>query len=106
MTDRCPGKQKLRNLESVVVKCPHCGRLVEFFTDEAKRSCRCGHTLLRESLPQCADWCAAAAQCLGEVIDPRELQQRIEQVQNNPHAKRCLESVRERLKRQDDSGRG
>jgi hypothetical protein len=95
--DRCPGKQSLRNLESVVVPCPDCGRLVEFFTDEAKRRCRCGHVLLREALPKCAEWCVAAQQCLGQAIDVRELQKRVAQVKNDPRARKCLESIQDRL---------
>ena len=69
MAVRCPGKQGLRHLDSVIVPCPGCGQLIEFFTDEAKRPCRCGRILLREALPQCADWCPAAAECLGQAID-------------------------------------
>jgi hypothetical protein len=102
MADKCPGRQTLRNLDSVVVPGPDCGRLVEFFTDEPKRRCRCGRVLLRESLPQCAEWCAAAAQCLGEAIDLRELQKRVEKVKNDPRAKRCLESIQERLSSNED----
>lgn len=103
--DRCPGKQSLRFLDSVVVPCPDCGRLVEFFSDEAKRHCRCGRVLLRETLPQCADWCPAAAECLGQVIDLRELEQRMAKVKNDPRAQRCLESIRQRLqeKKKDDA---
>lgn len=95
-----------RNLASVIVPCPDCGRLVEFFTDEAKRRCRCGHLLLRESLPQCADWCPAAAECLGEAIDIRELQRRLEKVKNDPRAKKCLESIRRRLEAKVREQRG
>ena len=102
--DRCPGKQSLRNLDSVVVPCPDCGRLVEFFTDEPKRHCRCGRVLTRETLPQCAQWCTAAAQCLGEAIDLRELERRVAQVKDDPRAKQCLEEIRERLQRQENGG--
>ena len=69
MINKCPGQQNKRDLDSVLVPCPDCGRLVEFFTDEPKRTCRCGHTMLREALPKCADWCPAAAECLGEAVD-------------------------------------
>ncbi len=87
-----------RDLDSVLVPCPGCGRLVEFFTDEPKRRCRCGKLLLRVSLPRCAEWCPAAGLCLGEAIDPRELKRRLERVRNDPRAKRLLDSVREHLK--------
>ena len=102
MADKCPGKQSTRQLDSVVVPCPDCGLLVEFFTDEPKRHCRCGRVLLREALPQCAEWCLAAAQCLGQSIDLRELQKRVEQVKNDPRAKKCLETIQERLKTKEN----
>jgi len=81
---RCPGQESLRSLDSVIVPCPDCGRLVEFFTDEPKRQCRCGRVLLREALPHCAEWCLAAAECLGQAIDLRELEQRVAKVKNDP----------------------
>jgi hypothetical protein len=102
MTDRCPGKQSLKQLDSVVVPCPDCGHLVEFFTDEPKRRCRCGRVLLRDTLPQCAQWCGAAAECLGQAIDLRELQRRLALVKDDPRAKQCLERVRQRLQKQDE----
>ena len=105
MPDKCPGKQSLKYLDSVLVPCPACGRLVEFFTDEPKRACRCGRVLLREALPQCAEWFLAAAQCLGQAVDLRELEKRVAQVKNDPRAKQCLESIRERLQsKKDESG--
>ena len=90
-----------RRLDSVIVPCPSCGRLLELFTDEPKHRCRCGQLVLREALPKCADWCPAAAQCLGEAIDVRVLQERVAKVKNDPRAKQCLESIRERLKSDD-----
>ena len=104
MIVKCPGQLAPRNLDSVVVPCPECGKLVEFFTDEQKRRCRCGHLLLREALPKCADWCPAAAQCLGEAIDIRELQKRVAEVKNDPRARKCLESIQEKLKARDEHG--
>ena len=99
MFQKCPGRMATRNLDSVLVPCPECGRIIEFFTDEPKRRCRCGKLLLRESLPRCADWCPAAAQCLGEAIDVRELQKRLEKIKNDPRAKHCFESIRELLRK-------
>lgn len=100
MPYKCPGKIANRNLDSVIVPCPSCGRLVEFFTDEPKRRCRCGKLLLRESLPRCADWCPAAAQCLGEAIDLRELERRLAEIKNDPRAKHCLADIRKRLSKE------
>jgi Fe-S-cluster-containing dehydrogenase component len=76
---------------------------VEFFTDEPKRTCRCGHVLLREALPRCAEWCPAAAQCLGQAIDVRELQRRLSEIKNDPRAKQCLEDIRRRLESKTDA---
>ena len=102
MMSRCPGRMPPRELESVFVPCQECGRLVEFFSDEPKRHCKCGHVMLREALPRCADWCPAAVQCLGEAIDVRELQRRLAEIKNDPRARQCLESIRERLKAKSD----
>ena len=102
MMQKCPGQMTNRALDSVIVPCPECGRLVEFFTDEPKRRCRCGTLLLRETLPQCANWCPAAAQCLGEAIDARELERRVAKVKDDPRAKKCLDSIHERLKKKSD----
>jgi nicotinic acid phosphoribosyltransferase len=42
---------------------------------------------------------------LGEVIDVRELEARVAKVKDDPRAKQCLESIRERLqKKKDDAG--
>ncbi len=101
MPGRCPGRQSLKHLDSVLVPCPDCGRQVEFFTDENRRQCRCGRVLLREALPQCADWCPAAAQCLGQVLDRREQEQRVAQVKNDPLARQCLENIRTQLQGRD-----
>jgi len=104
MTGKCPGQTTARNLDSVLVPCPACGRIVEFFTDEPRRRCRCGKLLLRESLPQCADWCPAAAQCLGEAIDLKAFEERLAHVRDDPRAKKCIESIRERLRKKTDGG--
>jgi len=100
--DHCPGKQGLKHLDSLLIPCPECGRLVEFFTDEPQRLCPCGHVLRRETLPPCAAWCAAASSCLGHPLDLAALEQRIAQVKNDPRAKQCLEIIRARLQRRQD----
>jgi hypothetical protein len=102
MADKCPGRQSLRCLDSSVITCPDCGRLVEFFSDEPRRRCRCGRLLTLEALPQCAEWCLAAAECLGEAIDPRELQRRAEQLKNDPRAKKCFERIQELLQKKNE----
>jgi len=98
MFQKCPGQMAPRELDSVLVTCPSCGREVEFFTDEPKRRCRCGRLLTRESLPRCAEWCPAAAMCLGEAVDVRKLQSRLARIKNDPRAKACLDRVLRQLR--------
>jgi hypothetical protein len=76
---------------------------MEFFTDEAKLDCRCGRVLLRETLPQCAEWCMAAAVCLGHAIDSIELQRRVAEVKNNPRARECLAAIQARQRKRGGS---
>ena len=104
MMNKCPGQMTSRALDSVVVPCPECGRLMEFFTDEVKRTCRCGKVLLREALPTCAAWCPAAAQCLGEAVDLRELERRMAAVKDDPRAVECLADIRRRLEEKGHDG--
>jgi endogenous inhibitor of DNA gyrase (YacG/DUF329 family) len=65
---RCPGQDprfwKPGNIFDV--KCPGCGKNVEFFKDEPKMKCRnCGRTMANPKLDLgCAQWCQYAQQCL------------------------------------------
>jgi len=55
--------------------CPQCGRRVEFFKDEVKRKCRCGHEIVNPKLDfGCAQWCPYAEQCVGAV--PEDVRER------------------------------
>jgi len=66
---RCPG-QDMRYWKPgsiFEVACPRCGRPVEFFQDDAARTCgNCGLRFVNPRLDfGCAAWCPHAAQCLG-----------------------------------------
>ena len=65
----CPGQDRRFWTPSDVfeVKCPGCGRDVEFFKDEPKRRCGgCGHAVVNPRIELgCAQWCQYAEQCLG-----------------------------------------
>ena len=99
MMDKCPGRMPNRRLDSVVVPCPSCGSQVELFSDEPKRRCRCGHLVLRETLPKCADWCPAAERCLGSVVDVRVVRQRQARLKNDPRAKEYVEYIQQCIRR-------
>ncbi|UCF43166.1 MAG: HD domain-containing protein [Planctomycetota bacterium] len=66
---RCPGQdQRFWKPEDIFeVKCPGCGKAVEFFKDEPKLKCRnCGRTVANPKIDLgCAEWCQYAEQCLG-----------------------------------------
>ena len=101
---KCPGSFK-RSLDSEILKCPDCGREVEIFSDEPMRACRCGTELRREGRPSCADWCPAAAECLGEAIDKDEHARRVAELRNDPHAKEYVECIRRQVL-ESGSGKG
>jgi len=105
MKNKCPGRLAPRDLDSVLLPCPGCGKMLELFTDEPSRRCKCGRLVLREAAPKCAEWCAAAAECFGEVIDVRKLKKRLDEVRNDPKAKECFDRIRRRLeqKGKDDA---
>ena len=66
----CPGRKSNAHLDSTLLECPACGREVEIFADEPRVHCRCGHWVLRDTLPMCADWCSEAERCFGTVGSP------------------------------------
>jgi len=107
MKAKCPGQESNRvPIEDVNVPCPACGRVVEMFSDEARRRCKCGQMVTRKALPKCAEWCSAAAECFGKAVDVRVLKARAEAVKNDPKAKQCLATIKkllaEKKKARDD----
>lgn len=66
---RCPGQdQRFWKPEDIFeVRCPACGKAVEFFKDEPKLRCReCGKTVVNPKIDLgCAEWCQYAEHCLG-----------------------------------------
>jgi HD superfamily phosphodiesterase len=74
---KCPG-QDLRFWKPGDIfdtPCPKCGRRVEFFKDEVRRKCRCGHEIVNPKLDfGCAQWCPYGEQCVGPL--PEEVKER------------------------------
>ena len=63
----CPGSKQLRQPAPEMFDCPSCGEEVEIWTDELKRDCSgCGTTVIRDSTMSCLEWCAKAAECVGD----------------------------------------
>ena len=74
---RCPGQDTRfwKPGDIFETECPKCGRKIEFFKDEVRRKCRCGHEVVNPKLDLgCAEWCPYAEQCIGTV--PEELRAR------------------------------
>jgi HD superfamily phosphodiesterase len=60
--------------------CPKCGGKVEFFKDEVRRKCHCGHEIVNPKLDfGCAHWCLYAEQCVGTVPEEVKERQKAEQ---------------------------
>ena len=61
-------------------QCPKCERKVEFFKDEIRRKCRCGHEMVNPKLDLgCAEWCPYAEQCVGAVPEEVKAKRRAEE---------------------------
>jgi HD superfamily phosphodiesterase len=79
---KCPG-QDLRFWKPGDIfdtQCPKCGGRVEFFKDEVRRKCRCGHEIVNPKLDfGCAQWCPYAEQCIGAVPGDVKEKQKAEQ---------------------------
>ena len=68
---KCPG-QDMRYWKPGDIfetDCPHCGKTVEFFKDEATRRCKnCKNVVVNPKMNfGCAAYCQYAAQCLGDL---------------------------------------
>jgi len=78
---KCPG-QDMRYWKPGDIfngKCPKCGGTVEFFKDEVRRKCRCGHAVTNPKLDfGCAEWCPYAEQCIGAIPEEVKARQRTE----------------------------
>jgi len=70
---RCPGAAGFAEPVPEPIRCPHCGKEVEIFTNEQFMKCyHCGGLVSRERRPSCFDWCASADKCAAEVEAQRK----------------------------------
>jgi hypothetical protein len=64
---KCPGAQRVTQPKPEIIKCPHCSKEVEIWTDEAKAVCpNCKKTVTRLKGQSCLDWCKYAKDCVGD----------------------------------------
>ncbi len=79
---RCPGQDmRFWKPEDIFeTRCSKCGRKVEFFKDDVRRKCSCGHEIVNPKLDfGCAEWCQYAEQCGGVVPEEVRAKQKAEQ---------------------------
>ncbi len=77
------------------VKCPSCGKPVEFWKDDAKRTCRCGHRFLNPKRNLgCLEYCKYAETCMPEMFEGENL--------SALYRDRLLAVVRRSLKPEND----
>jgi len=92
---KCPGRISNAPKETFIVTCPSCKREIEMFQDEPKVRCRCGQWVFQEVLPSCVKWCAAAAQCLGDVGSLAESMQCAQAAPDQAEQEQRLRGLRE-----------
>ena len=68
---KCPGQDTRywKFADIFEFMCAHCGRQIEFFKDDPKRTCPyCGRdTLNPKNDLSCAAWCKSARECLEQL---------------------------------------
>ncbi len=72
----CPGQNTMfwKPDDIYDVKCPDCGRPVEFWKDDSKRTCACGHRFLNPKRDLgCLEYCKYAEQCMPEMFQGESL---------------------------------
>jgi hypothetical protein len=92
----CPGQDTRywRPGDIFEVPCGNCGRMIEFFKDEASRKCKCGNRVQNPKLSMgCAQWCEHAKECLG--YDPKSVDAFVdERVYDISLADRLIDALR------------
>ena len=68
---KCPGMDPAFWKPSDITerRCPLCGKEIEFWKDDVKRSCaKCGAVMFNPQLGDlCLCWCEKTAECLGNM---------------------------------------
>jgi DNA-directed RNA polymerase subunit RPC12/RpoP len=73
---RCPGQNTMfwKSDDIYDVQCPSCGKPVEFWKDDSKRKCDCGHRFLNPKRDLgCLEYCKYAEDCMPEMFEGENL---------------------------------
>lgn len=93
---RCPGSFRSALPQPMEKTCPRCGAEVEIWSDEEMVYCECGTPVFREAVPRCVEWCPAAEECIGHILDVRKIRH---QAKKRVRAEERPEFVEETCKR-------
>ena len=78
-----------------------CGRNVEIWSDEIKAACKCGEVVFRDRQLTCVEWCPAAEQCVGDLVDVKkikaEARERASKEENPNFVQHLMDLIHERL---------
>jgi hypothetical protein len=98
MSPKCPGQdQRYWTPDAIFdVRCPYCGRAIEFWKDEPSRICRgCTREVRNPRIDlSCAEWCAEAEACLGHSVEGTRVAE--------PIVERLMALLEQRLPEQPD----
>jgi ribosomal protein S27E len=65
--ESCPGSKEIKQPNPEDIRCRHCMKDIEIWSDETEVKCKyCGKINMRSLGPSCIDWCAFAKECVGE----------------------------------------
>ena len=101
---RCPGSLKTTAPTPVERRCPKCGRMVELFSDEEKAQCKCGNTIFKDKVPTCVEWCKAAEECLGDVVDVKKIKEEAKKRAEKEGNPQFFNKLGELMKKKSSSG--
>jgi len=79
---RCPGQDMRfwKPGDIFEIQCPKCLKKIEFFKDEVRHRCECGHEVINPKMDLgCAAWCQYAEQCVGDVPEEMKARRRAEE---------------------------
>lgn len=97
MAGVCPGQStSFWKFDDIYdIPCVACGRLIEFFKTDVKRTCpHCHEVVINPKMDfSCAEWCSKAEECLGPIVYGQFLEKKRLEAQRQQHFERLLSLV-------------
>jgi len=97
---KCPGSARSNQPKPREFNCPSCGAAVEIWSDEVRGTCpKCGRFVFASSVPVCIEWCPAAQECMGDVLDVKKIKaealMKVKAEEKPEHVEKIIKMVRE-----------